>query len=87
MVNFWNFPSISLHSLLANFSKKTESETTVVSKNDHLTSRLAYFEAIGLIIGCVISTVDLTILGYLQWKRKGSSFDFLLAISILSVVT
>lgn len=39
------------------------------------------------VIGCILSTIHLSVLVYLQYVRNRKSFEYLLAISALSVVT
>uniref|UniRef100_A0A914WM88 G-protein coupled receptors family 1 profile domain-containing protein n=1 Tax=Plectus sambesii TaxID=2011161 RepID=A0A914WM88_9BILA len=68
-----------------NHSLHSEDNSTCVLMSDTLhTRRLVEFGS--ALIGGLMSTVDLSVLVYLQYKRKGAAIDFLLTISVISIL-
>lgn len=59
--------------------------STCVQNSDMLHTR-RLIELTSSAIGGLMSTLDLTVLVYLQYKRKGAPVDFLLTISVISIL-
>uniref|UniRef100_A0A914WKJ7 G-protein coupled receptors family 1 profile domain-containing protein n=1 Tax=Plectus sambesii TaxID=2011161 RepID=A0A914WKJ7_9BILA len=68
-----------------NHSLLSEDNSTSVQMSDMLHTR-RLVELSSALIGGLISTVDLSVLVYLQYKRKGAAVDFLLTISVISIL-